>query len=354
MNELFKTILFLPEQASTIAPSLDHLHYWVIGTTMVVSTACGMSALYFFVRFRRRHDHERTTPVAPPRWFEPLVVVVPLATFLTWWVIGFRGYIRITTPPPGAMDVYVTGKQWMWKFSYPGGPNSIDTLHVPAHRPVRVLMTSRDVIHSFFVPSFRIKQDVVPGRYSQTWFEAVAPGTYQILCAEMCGPGHSVMRGDVVAHEPAEFEAWLAEQRRGRQEQRDVGESARVPEAADLVQQGERVAAEAGCFKCHSIDGTPHIGPTFLDLYLRPERMQDGAVVVADEGYLTESMMDPLARIVAGYLPVMPTYQGRLSPPEAAALLEYIRSLRTVGRPPSEPVGATYRPAPPAREAVSP
>jgi cytochrome c oxidase subunit 2 len=347
LNDLLRRILFLPEQASTISRSVDHLHFFVIITTMIASTACGLTALLLFVKYRRRREGERTPVVNPTTLFEATAVCVPLSFFLAWWLIGFKGYVRMATPPPNAMDVYVTAKQWMWKFSYAGGPNSIEVLHVPAGRPVRLLMTSRDVIHSFYVPSFRIKQDVLPGRYTQTWFEAVAPGRYQILCAEYCGLGHSQMWGEVIAHPPEEFENWLETQRAGLTARRDlgrdvggeamrsdVGEDAGryldAPVESDLVEQGRRVAMEAGCFKCHTIDGSAHIGPTFLDLYQRRERLDNGVTVTADEGYLTESMMDPLAKVVAGYKPVMPTFQGRLGPPEIAALLEFIRSLRTV------------------------
>jgi cytochrome c oxidase subunit 2 len=347
MNDLLRRMLFLPEQASSVAAGLDRLHYFVIITTMIASTACGLGALFLYVRFRRRPGNDRTPNVQPPPWFEPGTISVTLGLFLVWWALGYRDFIEMTTPPPNTFDVYVTGKQWMWKFSYPGGPNSIESLHVPAHRPVRLLMTSRDVIHSFYVPAFRLKQDVLPGRFTQMWFDAVKPGSYEIFCAEMCGIGHSAMLGTVVVHEPADFDNWLAGQRRGLFASRqDVGETPAVPAVASLPEQGARVAAEAGCLKCHSTDGSAHIGPTFLDLYLRREKMQSGEIVTADDAYLTESIMDPLARIVAGFPPVMPTYQGRLSPPEIAALLEYVRSLHTVGPARVESRGPVFAPAP--------
>src|SRR5205814_1126744 len=165
-------------------------------TTMIASASCGTAALLLFVRFRRRHLVERTRPIDAGWKFETATIIIPLSFFLAWWVMGFRGYVRMTTPPPDAMDVYVMAKQWMWKFSYPDGPNGIEILHVPAHRPVRLLLTSRDVVHSFYVPSFRVKTDVLPGRYTQLWFEATAAGRYQILCAEYCGLGHSQMWGE--------------------------------------------------------------------------------------------------------------------------------------------------------------
>ena len=358
LNELLRRILFLPPQASTFARSIDTLHYFVITTTMVASGLCGLTALLFYIRYRRRQERQRTTYVTASWRFEAVAVTVPLTFFLVWWVIGFRQFVAMETPPANAMTVYAMGKQWMWKFSYSGGPNSIGTLHVPAHRPVRVLLTSRDVIHSFYVPAFRIKKDVLPGRYTELWFEAVAAGHYQIFCAEMCGIGHSAMLGEVVVHEAAEFEDWLANERRGLAAQQDAGHGGAGPGDADLLEQGRVAATEAGCLKCHTVDGAPHIGPTWLDLYRRKETMTTGEVIEADERYLTESMMDPLAHIVAGYNPVMPTYQGRLAAPEAAAILEYIKSLRSAeggrinaGRPvydPTRAVSPTIYPLPPA------
>ena len=166
-----------------MAADIDHLHYFVILTTLVASTLIGLTGLYFLVRYRRRSEHDRTPRVVPTLLFEVAIITVPLGFFLTWFALGFREYIRLVTPPPGSRDVYVTPKQWMWEFAYPEGPNAIETLRVPAERPIRLIMTSRDVIHSFFVPEFRIKQDVLPGRYTVTWFEATEPGTYPILCA---------------------------------------------------------------------------------------------------------------------------------------------------------------------------
>jgi len=346
MNEFLRRLLFLPEQASSVAPGIDHLHYFVIITTMLMSAVVGWTALGFFIRFRRRSEIE-TTPRIEPGWkFETLAVGLPLIFFLAWFWMGFHAYIRLATPPPNSMEVYVMAKQWMWKFSYPGGPNAISTLHVPARRPVKLLMTSRDVIHSFFVPSFRIKQDVLPGRYTQTWFEAVEPGRYQILCAEFCGTDHSNMRGEVVAMRPEDFDTWLNEQRRGLTNRQDMAASAQepVPPLTDMVEQGRRLAVAFACVKCHTIDGSPHIGPTWLDLYHRQERLANGDTVEVDEGYITESMMDPRAKVVAGFNPVMPTFQGRLDGPDTAAIVEYIKSLRSERINPTPSGGPAYEP----------
>jgi cytochrome c oxidase subunit II len=331
MNELMRKLLFLPEQASTFARRVDDLHYFVITVTMIVSFLIGTTAVVFFLMYRRRKPHQYTPRIEPDLKAEALFVGVPLVFFLAFFAIGFRDFSWARTAPPDAMDVYVMGKQWMWKFAYPEGPNGVNTLHIPAHRPVRLLLTSRDVIHSFYVPEFRVKQDAIPGRYTEMWFEATKPGRYQVLCTEYCGLDHSMMRAEVVVHEPAAFDEWLERSRRGRAEQQDseplAGDLGRFP--GNLRVHGQRVATNAGCFKCHSVDGTPHIGPTFQDLYLRRQRMQSGEEIVADEAYITESMMDPNFRIVAGYKAVMPPYLGQLDATETAAIVEYIKSLST-------------------------
>jgi cytochrome c oxidase subunit 2 len=329
VNDLMRRMLFLPEQASTFAKPVDYLHYFVITVTMVVSVAVGLMAFAFFFKYRQRRPGQSTPLVIPSVKFEVVVIGVPLFFFLLWFVQGYKDYIWYASPPKNAMDIYVMGKKWMWKFAYPDGPNAIGTIHVPANRPVRMLMTSRDVIHSFYVPDFRIKQDVLPGRYTETWFEANKPGRYQILCAEYCGTWHSQMWGEVVVMPPAEFDAWLAEEKRGLSQRVDTGGDDGPGFRGSLVEYGQRIAVAQGCLKCHSMDGEPHIGPTWLDLYLRRETLDNGQTVIADEAYLTDSMIDPRGKIVRGFKPVMPTYKGKLAAPEAAALVEFIKSLRS-------------------------
>ncbi len=347
MNDFLRRMLFLPEQASTFAQDLDRLHYFVILTTFALSSAVGLTAIFFFVRYRRRSETQTTPHIEPTWWMEALFIGIPLSFFLLWFFLGYREFVRQQTPPSDAMDVYVQGKKWMWKFAYPDGPNSINVLRVPAGRNVRLLMTSRDVIHSFYVPEFRMKKDVLPGRYTQQWFNATTPGRYQILCAEYCGAGHSIMRGEVIVLKPQEYEDWLASQQRGiLVAQQDAQNTALdfAPPLGRMVDQGRRIAGEQGCLKCHSTDGTRHIGPTWLDLYRRREKLTDGSTVEADEAYLTQSMMDPAIQVVAGFQPVMPSFQGKISGPEVAALVEYIKSLQSdaVRTGPSE--GPAYAP----------
>lgn len=278
---------------------------------MLGSSVVGAAVLWFSFRYRRRSEDELTPRVQAPVWLEIAVALSLLGLFLLFWVIGFQQFIRLQVPPPDPLEVYVTAKQWMWKFAYPGGQSSISTLVVPVGRPVKLIMTSRDVIHSFYVPAFRQKQDVLPGRYTVTWFEARDPGTYRLFCAEYCGTEHSVMVGEVRALGPEDFEGWLAGLQPGT-----------------MAERGMDAAARHGCLSCHTLDGQKHIGPTWRGLYGREEVLRDGGRVLVDESYLTRSMMDPLAHVVAGFSPVMPTYQGKLEPAEVGALVELIKSLR--------------------------
>lgn len=288
MNELFRKLLFLPEQASSIAREIDGLHYFVIGVTIAGATLVALVALAFI--YRHASVDPGRAPVSTPRvespvWLKTAIPLGLLALFVGWWVVGFGQYMKATVAPAGAMEVYVVAKQWEWKFAYPGGQSSLTRLYVPANRPVKLLLTSRDVIHSFYVPAFRLKMDAVPGRYTTLWFEAVHPGTFDLYCAEFCGSGHSIMRGEVVALRPEDYDSWL----RG-QNPVDAGGQ------ADLASIGERVAAAKGCLQCHSIDGTRRTGPTWRDLYGRWETLSDKTRVFVDGAYVTESMTSRMPR----------------------------------------------------------
>ena len=331
MNELFRRLLFLPPEASASSSGIDHLHFFVILTTIVTSSIAGVLAVYFMARYRRRRKNQPTPHLEAPRWLEAMFVLVPLSFFLLWFRIGFGQFVDMTSPPQDAMDVYVTGKQWMWKFAYPEGPSGLEVLRVPQGRPVRLLLTSRDVIHGFFVPAFRLKQDALPGRYTQTWFVATTTGTFPVYCSQYCGTSHSTMRAAIEVMDPAAFDRWREQEGRGRARQRDtaLGGPDDQPRGSDMVAEGRHLSATKGCFKCHSVDGSAHIGPTWLDLYRRTVHLSNGVTVVADEAYLTESMMDPRAKQVAGFDLVMPSSLGNLESSETAAIVEYIKSLRT-------------------------
>ncbi len=338
IGETLRRLLYLPEQASTVAPEIDRLQYvefvgfWVIGILLFAAT------FYFVVRYRRRSEEEDWAPtprVRAPLWLELGVAGLLLVFFVAVWWIGFRQYVDVGRAPDDALEVFVTARQWVWKFEYAEGPTSAGVLYVPAGRPVRLIVTSRDVIHSFFVPDFRLKRDAVPGQYTSLWFEAPQPGRHQVLCAEFCGPGHSRMWGEVVVLEPEDFAAWLegdtpAVPLPGAEGAVAEPGEGRAPETR-LAERGREVAVDEGCVQCHSVDGEPHIGPTFLGLWGRRVALASGDTVTATPAYLTESMMDPEAEIVAGFEPVMPSYEGVLEPGQVGALLAYLRSLGTAG-----------------------
>jgi cytochrome c oxidase subunit II len=347
MNEFFRKLLFLPEQASTFAADVDRLHIFVALTTIIMSVAVGLTALFFFARYRRKTESDTTPHLEPSTLIEVAFVSIPLALFLLWFAIGYRQFVEQDTPPADAMDVYVMGKKWMWKFNYPEGPNSVNVLRVPAGRPVRLLMTSQDVIHSFYVPEFRVKRDLNPGRYTQAWFTATTPGRYQILCAEYCGAGHSIMRGEVVVMKPEEYEAWLTDLKRGPLATRQDGLNVQIEQvgaSSSLREQGKRIAAEAGCMKCHTINGERHIGPSWLDMWGSKRKLKSGETITVDEGYMTESIMDPQAKIVEGFDAVMPSFQNKLTGPEIAALVEYMKSLQSDAVRTAAAEGPVYAP----------
>jgi cytochrome c oxidase subunit 2 len=327
INAFYLRVLNLPPQASQMAKQIDALHFVEITFYTVVAVAFMGSTVWFLVRYRRREP-----PGIVPTFHAPELVVVYalclLATFLAFWFVSFRQYVTVEAAPDGAMPIYVTAKQWIWTFEYPQGVNSAGILYVPAHQPVRMILTSRDVIHSFYVPALRIKQDVVPGTYTSIWFEADTPGSYPLRCAELCGVGHSTMSAQVVVMAPQTFSSWMNEQRAPVQS----GSGVRSAGPEDLVAAGRKYAADYGCLNCHTADGRRHIGPSWASLYGSVEHLTDGSDVVADPAYLTQSMMEPRVRIVAGFDPVMPSFQGVLQPAETAAIIEFIRSLRQVPR----------------------
>ena len=374
MNDFLRRLLYLPEQASTIARDVDTLHYFVIGITMVGAAGVFAAALWWSIRYRARSfDARSITPrVQAGLAVEGGLLAFLVVLFIVFWVIGFGQYLRMRIPPRDAMVIYVTGKQWMWKFAYPEGKQTISTLVVPANRDVQLVMTSRDVIHSFYVPAFRVKQDVLPGRYYTMWFRATRPGTYRIFCAEYCGLSHSAMWGDVVALEADAYQRWLEGEPLENFVQLQPGPPmARVatdlgPDLPDyppgiaeaspprsMADWGREVAALKGCLACHTLDGQPHIGPTWRNLWYRETTLADGRVLIADEAYLTRSMMDPMLELVQGYAPVMPTYQGLLEPAEVGAILELIRTisepLPTPARPPEPLVRPPLAPGSPDR-----
>jgi cytochrome c oxidase subunit 2 len=338
MNELLRRLLFLPPQSSTMASSIDGLHYFVIISTMLGAMLVTVVGGWFLIRYRRghidAHPEDFDVHAKPPLWMKVSSIAFLFALFVVWWSIGIRQFIHLRVAPPESMEIYVTAKQWMWKFAYPKQGRNVSVLYVPAGRPVQLILTSRDVIHSFYVPDFRIKQDVIPGRYTTVWFEANEPGVHDILCTEYCGTGHSMMRGQVVVLSAGDYDRWLegtdlaAAVAGPRYDPPWVVGNTAPEQELDLVVVGERVAAQQGCLRCHSVDGTPHIGPTWAGLYGSMVQLTSGATALVDGAYITESMMDPMVKIHRGFSPLMPSYLGKISAPETAAIIEYMRSLR--------------------------
>jgi cytochrome c oxidase subunit 2 len=310
--ELFRRLFFLPDGASSIAYGIDALHAFVIGVTAVVSLYVFAVATWFTIRYRQRQKGQLTEKLAATRLHEGFVIGSVTFTFLLWWVIGFRQYTEMASPPANAPVIYVDAKQWMWKFAYADGRAENDTLTVPVDEPVKLVMTSRDVIHSFYVPAFRLKQDVIPGRSTTMWFKPTKTGTYPIWCAEYCGVSHSLMRGQIVVLSREDYAKWRAG----------------TDDNADWVARGREVATKRACVACHTFDGQRHVGPTWRGLYGSERALADGRRIMADDAYLTRSMNEPNADVVAGYSSAMPSYQGILSAAETGALVAFIQSLK--------------------------
>ncbi len=315
----------LAQAASSIAGEVDSIFIFLIAVTGFVVIGTALTILYFAIRFRRRSPDDRPADVHVSIWLELTWTLIPLAIFMVAFVWGAKVYFHMNRPPDGAMTVTVVGKRWMWKLQQPTGQREINELHVPVGRAVKLLITSEDTIHSFYVPAFRIKKDAVPGRYSQAWFRATETGSYHLLCAEYCGTDHSRMRGQIVVMEPSAYQAWLA--------------SGPPPESPATA--GERLFAEMGCAACHKSD-SPARAPILTGVSGRPVLLTTGQTVTVDDGYLRESIVNPAAKVVAGYQPVMPTFQGQLSEEQLIALVAYIRSLQATaeGVPASAPQGS--------------
>jgi cytochrome c oxidase subunit 2 len=297
-----------PEQASTIAARVDGLYTFLLGVAVFFSSLIFLLILYFAIKYRRRPGHTRAQQVGTHNLLEAAWILIPLAITMVVFVWGAKLYAMVMlSPPADALEVYAIGKQWMWKFQHPGGQREIDALHVPVGHAVKMTMTSQDAIHSFYVPAFRIKMDVVPGRYTTIWFEASKPGVYHLFCAEYCGTNHSRMRGQVIALPPRQYEEWLRSNR----------------EVEPMATAGARLYQQMGCAMCH---GTA-LAPALEGVFGSSVQLASGGRVLADEAYMRESILNPRAKLVAGYAPLMPTFQGQLSEEDLTQLVAYIKSL---------------------------
>jgi cytochrome c oxidase subunit 2 len=308
---------WLPAQRSVHGARVDDLFYFIFWISVFFFFVILAMATFFILRYRRRGEIAAQDSAHHNIGLELIWSGIPLAIVLVIFVMGFRAYMDLATPPENSYEILATAQRWNWSFTYPNG--YVDSeLHVPVERPVKLTMSSQDVIHSFFVPELRVKQDVVPGRYTQAWFQVTEPFEGTVLCAEYCGTSHSRMQSRFVAHAPGEFDAWL---------EKAADFVSRLPPA----EAGKLLYEKRGCQQCHSIDGKGGIGPTFLGSFGSRRQFVDGSTGTVDENYIRESVLNPRAKLVAGFDPVMPTFQGRLKDPEVQAIIEYIKSLGNGG-----------------------
>jgi cytochrome c oxidase subunit II len=306
---------------------VDHLMYFLMAVSIFFTVLIFAAVFYFAIRYRRRSENELPHHVHTGWTLEIVWSVIPFGLTMIMFGWGASIFFKESRPPDNAMQVYVVAKQWMWKLQHLEGQREINELHIPVGRPVRLTMTSEDVIHSFYVPAFRTKQDVVPGRYTTTWFTATKPGKYHLFCAEYCGTKHSGMIGWVYVMEPAKYQEWLAGNPSG-----------------SLADRGARLFNDLACANCHKADGSGRC-PTLVGLYGTTVNLAGGGRVRADEAYLRESILDPPAKVVEGYQPLMPVFQGQVTEEMVVELIEYIKSLN-----PTPGVAQPGAPAVPTRQ----
>jgi cytochrome c oxidase subunit II len=307
---LHPDLRFFPNAASSVAAEYNWLFWALVVVCGAVTLAIAAFVIYAAIRYRRRSDDELPPQIHGNFHLEMLWTGIPLFLFMGMFAWGAVLYFDIERPPRNATQVYVVAKQWMWKTQYLDGRREINELHVPVGEPIQLVMTSQDAIHSFFVPDFRIKQDVLPGRYTTIWFQATKPGKYHLFCAEYCGAKHSGMIGWVYAMDRQDYQAWLAQ---GAAE-------------GSLASTGEKLFHQFGCANCHHFDGHGPC-PDLRGLYGRQVLITNGPPVDADETYLRESIVDPKAKIVLGFADIMPTFGGQLTEEQIISLIAYIKAL---------------------------
>jgi len=303
-----------PEQASTMAGRVDALFYFLLAVSVFFASLICILIVTFAVKYRRRSEDERPPLIEGDLRLEVFWTVVPLGLTMIMFFWGAKLFFTTNYPPRDSLEINVVAKQWMWKAQHPEGRSEIDELHVPLGRPIKLILTSQDVIHDFFVPAFRVKKDVLPGRYTTVWFEATKAGEYHLFCAQYCGTQHSGMVGRIVVMDPARYESWLG------------GETAGV----SMASAGEKIYQRLACNTCHLESGTGR-GPSLVGLFGKKVQLQGGQSVTADESYIRESIVEPRAKIVAGYPPIMPTFKGLISEDGILQIIAYIKSLTHEG-----------------------
>jgi cytochrome c oxidase subunit 2 len=304
---------WFPVQASSSAPKVD----WIYDVILWISTFFFVLIVaimaYFVMRYKRKQGVSHDSTASHSTALEVAWTVLPSFLLLAIFYLGVTTYIEMRNPPRNGVEIQVVAQKWNWQFVYPGGVVSPE-LHVPVDEDVRLVMRSEDVLHSFYVPAFRVKMDVVPGRYTNTWFQATKQGEYPVFCTEYCGTNHSAMLSKVVVHEPGGYETWLAKAG-------DVSNR-------DPVELGKELVSARGCMQCHSVDGSRKIGPSFKGIFGKQEALVGGGKVLVDENYIVESINNPQAKVVDTYAPVMPPYQGKFKDAEISGIVAYIKSLK--------------------------
>ena len=312
---------WIPESASNLAASVDNITLFVAIVSVFFFVLISVVLVAFAIKYRRRSEDQETAYITSNELIEIIWTVIPSVLLMVIFAWGWIAFKELRNPPPEAVEVNVVAKQWIWQFEYFNGKKSLNELYVQHNKPVRLIMRSEDVLHSFFVPQFRVKQDILPGIYTQLWFTPTKVGTFDLLCAEYCGAGHSQMLASVKVLSPEAFTRW--------EKGDELGEdSVAVVSTASPAERGKDLYSQRGCLACHSVDGKKMIGPSFKNLYGATETLEDGSSVEVDENYLRESIYEPQAKMVKGYAPSMPSFKGILSEDEVTALIEYIKTLK--------------------------
>ncbi|MGE0814612.1 MAG: cytochrome c oxidase subunit II [Vicinamibacterales bacterium] len=330
-------IPLFPEAASAFAGRVDALYIFIVAVSAFFTVAVSVAVIWFAFRYRRRHAEEIGAHIEGSLPLELAWSIIPTIIAMVMFAWGATLYYEMRRPPAEALQVYAVGKQWMWKFQHPSGQREINELHVPLGRPVKILVTSEDVLHDLYFPAFRTKIDAIPGRYQPLWFTATKPGRFHIFCAEYCGTKHSGMIGTVVVMEPDQYQDWL------------TGDG----NEGTMAERGGRLFGDLACNTCH-LDNGQGRGPSLKDIFARPVELTDGTSVLVDESYLRESILNSQSKVVKGFTPLMPTFQGLISEEGLAALIEHIKSLSpqaTAPAPTPAAAPSTSTPAAPAQGA---
>jgi cytochrome c oxidase subunit 2 len=307
---MFTNFPFFPQQASEQAATVDALYYFLLAVTGFFAALIAILVVVFAIRFRRTHDDEIGDAIHGSLALELLWTIIPLGITMVMFVWGAQVFFHMTRAPKNAMEIYVVGKQWMWKVQHMDGAREINELHVPVGRPVKLIMGSEDVIHSFFIPDFRVKADVVPGRYNTLWFTASKPGRFHIFCTQYCGTKHSGMIGWVTAMTPADYQVWLSGGSSG----------------GSMAENGAKLFTDLACITCH-LDTGQGRGPVLKGLYGKQVLLSGLQTTTFDDAYIRESVLNPQAKVVAGFQPIMPTFQGLVTEEQLLQLIAYVKSL---------------------------